>query len=99
MQLEAALAEFSGGEVPVGQIAREVAVQYPRLEGLSFGTHVQARRNVSDPAQDFALDTVPLIVVTWEPGRSSAQRVRDQQLLSEWLRVRLQLDTLEVISR
>jgi hypothetical protein len=78
----------------VEQITQEVAVQYPDVVELSFGTLVGPRM-ASDSS---GLDTVSLAVVRWG-GRASRERTLQQETLRDWLRVRLKLDTLEMIHR
>jgi uncharacterized membrane protein len=97
--LEAALSAVTADTVPVEQITREVAVQYPLVERLSFGRVVQARP--AGPGDDagalWVLDTIPTVVLGWRSGSSAAARARERTMLEEWLRVRLQLDTVQVI--
>lgn len=98
-ELEATLAAIAGAAVPIEQIMREVAVQYPSVERLSFGTVAEARPDsVSEAgAATFAVDTVPTVLVAWRTGTARAERQRDQARLAEWLRVRLGLDTIQII--
>lgn len=96
-QLEATLSALRGDTVPVGQITREAAVQYPGLDGLSFGRVVQARRVASDTGDVVAMDTIPTALVTWRANVARAQRTQAQARLGEWLKVRLGLDTVRVI--
>jgi hypothetical protein len=98
-ELEGTLAEIAGVAVPVEQLTREVAVQYPSIERLSFGRVMEAR---TVPAPDtgvstFVVDTVPTVLVAWRAGRGRAERQQDQARLVAWLRVRLGLDTIQII--
>jgi uncharacterized hydrophobic protein (TIGR00271 family) len=94
-ELEASLAGVAARSVPIEQIAEEVSLQYPAVRSLSFGTVVGPQ--VGGSSVD--LDTVPLAIVDWETGRSGVDRDRQQTVLRDWLRVRLRLDTLEMIHR
>ncbi|MGE0158056.1 MAG: DUF389 domain-containing protein [Gemmatimonadales bacterium] len=94
-ELETSLAGFAARSVPIQQITEEVSVQYPEVAGLSFGTLIGPRLVPDEPG----LDTVPVAVVRWERPRSDAARGHEQDMLRDWLRVRLQLDTLEMIHR
>jgi hypothetical protein len=96
--LEANLSTLTASAIPMEQIAREVAVQYPLVDRLSFGKVVQARRAVSlgGGESGFTMDTIPTVLVAWRSG-SASQRARDQATLAAWLRVRLGLDTIQVV--
>jgi uncharacterized hydrophobic protein (TIGR00271 family) len=94
-ELETALAGFAARSVPIEQITEEVSLQYPGVLALSVGTLVGPSQAADQPG----LDTVPVAVVRWDGQRTSAERSRQQDVLRDWLRVRLQLDTLEMIHR
>jgi hypothetical protein len=81
--------------VPIEQITEEVSLQYPDVVAFSVGTLVGPSQAADQPG----LDTVPVAVVRWNEQRPSAERSRQQDVLRDWLRVRLQLDTLEMIHR
>lgn len=95
-----------GDTIPVAQILREVGVQYPSVERLSFG-HVIGVRELPevDPAEvgetsgvdENPLDTIPTALVEWSSGSSAAQRRDEGARLAEWLKVRLDLDTIRVV--
>ncbi len=90
--LERSLAMVRAASIPIEQITREVAVQYPTVERLSFGQVVGVRQ-VNDEPGPIVVDTVPTVLVTWRGTPQGAERER----LGTWLRVRLGLDTLQVI--
>ncbi|GMV04125.1 MAG: membrane protein [Gemmatimonadota bacterium] len=98
-ELEATIAGFTRDTVPVEQITREVAVQYPSVETLAFGKVVQASPRVAENggAPLYVVDTVTTVLVGWRSGSTRAQRAQDQARLAEWLKVRLQRDTVRVI--
>jgi len=93
-ELEGALARATTDVVPMAQITREVAVQYPAVENLSFGWFAIARQVDQGEPDAMVVDTIPTVLVSW---RGAAQRATADQL-GAWLRVRLGLDTLQVIS-
>jgi hypothetical protein len=90
---EGALAREAAFSVPVEQVTREVAVQYPAVERLAFGQIIGVRIG-QDGAASPALDTVPTLLVTWREGPPE-EDARAQ--LVAWLRVRLDLDTIQVL--
>jgi len=83
----------------VMQITEEVTVQYPSVERLSFGKVVGARRvPATDSTPDrVVLDTIPTVLVGWRGGSPRTQRAQELAKLSEWLKIRLRLDTIQVI--
>lgn len=98
-ELEATVAGFTRDTVPVMQITEEVTVQYPSVERLSFGQVVGARRvPATDSTPDrVVLDTIPTVLVGWRGGSPRTQRAKDQAKLAVWLKVRLRLDTIQII--
>ncbi len=99
LELEATLAAFTRDTIPVEQITREVAVQHPGVERLSFGRVVQARetQDSAGVTLGYALDTIPTVLVAWRMGTPRSLRTQEQTQLSAWLKVRLGLDTIQVI--
>jgi uncharacterized hydrophobic protein (TIGR00271 family) len=97
--LEGVIAGFSEDSIPMEQVAREVAVQYPSVVRLSLGRLVTARQGTSeDGAMPVSpLDTIPTALVEWRAGATRAQRNQDQVRLASWLRIRLGLDTIQII--
>lgn len=97
--LESTIAGFTRDTIPVEQITREVVVQYPSVERLSFGKVVEARQRIPEEGADPVtwLDTIPTVLLTWREGSTNAQRTQDRRRLAEWLRVRLGLDTLQIV--
>jgi uncharacterized hydrophobic protein (TIGR00271 family) len=97
--LEATIEGFGRDAIPVEQIVREVTVQYPSVAGLSLGRMVAARERTLDGGTEPVtyLDTIPTALVQWRSSATRAQRTQDGARLGEWLRVRLQLDTVLII--
>jgi len=95
-ELESTLERVEASSVPVEQITREVAVQYPAVARLAVGRVVGLRPPADGQASQVA-DTVTTVLVTWNPGAGPAAPA-DRQRLAEWLRVRLGVDTLEIIA-
>lgn len=95
-----------GDTIPVAQILREVGVQYPSVERLSFGRVIGVREVPEADAaaegdtvavEENLLDTIPTALVEWSSGSSAAQRRDEGARLAEWLKVRLELDTIRVV--
>lgn len=100
-ELESTIAGFTRDTIPVEQITREVVVQYPSVERLSFGKVVEARQRIPEEGADpvIWLDTIPTVLLSWREGSTNAQRTQDRQRLAVWLRVRLGLDTIQILGR
>ena len=98
-ELEATIAGFTRDTVPVEQITREVTVQYATVARLSFGKVVEARGVESENGGPvvYLMDTIPTVLVSWTEGSTRAARNADRDKLGEWLRVRLGLDTVQII--
>jgi uncharacterized hydrophobic protein (TIGR00271 family) len=98
-ELETTIAGFRGDSIPVEQISREVAAQYPTVAGLSLGRLVTARERVPEDgsAPVRYLDTIPTALVQWRSSATSAQRTQDAVRLASWLRIRLGLDTIQIL--
>ena len=73
---------LKGSQIDWKQLQKEILIQYPNLESLSFGTTIRM-----DSA---LLDTIPSLIPTWKQGNQSEQ-------LKEWLKVRLGEDEIQVI--
>jgi len=43
------------------------------------------------------IDTVPTFMVTWRPGFPRGRRIESANRMAEWLKIRLQLDTVQIL--
>lgn len=89
-------AELYGDTIPVSQIMREVAVQYPMVDRLSFGRVIGVKESDGDE-RALTLDTIPTALIEWQAGTSATQKRAEGARLTEWLKVRLELDTIRVV--
>ncbi len=98
-ELEATVSGLTRAAVPVEQVTREVAVQYPSVDRVAFGEVVSLRAlpAVNGGPPGWASDTVPTVLVSWKDGVSAADRAREGERLAGWLRIRLSLDSLQLI--
>lgn len=69
-------------------LAKEIAVQYPNVEKFSV-THV-----ITTQTSDLKQDTIPVLFVEWKGDSDTIQN----QALSNWLKVRLDIPKLQVRS-
>lgn len=86
--LESELQRYRLGNADYTQIAREISVQYPRIERIGFSRLAETR------VDRMQTDTIPTILVRWKENQGKAQ----EQQLAKWLKLRLQLDTLQVVN-
>jgi len=86
--LEQELLRYRLGNVNYQRLAQEIKVQYPSVEKVGFS------RLAETNMQNMTTDTIPTILVRWSafPGEK-----REKQL-GKWLQLRLELDTVRIIS-
>ncbi|MDA9563380.1 DUF389 domain-containing protein [Flavobacteriales bacterium] len=81
--------KLKGDSIPIGQLEKEIKLQYEGVQSISFG------RSVGLNAGKAKMDTVPMVLVHWQdPANISTIQ---QQKLGDWLQIRLNLDTLQVV--
>jgi uncharacterized hydrophobic protein (TIGR00271 family) len=95
-----------GDTIPVSQIMREVAIQYPLVDHLSFGRVIGVRESGEGEGEGQGqgereggplLDTIPTALIEWRAGSTASQQRSEGARLAEWLKVRLGLDTIRVV--
>jgi uncharacterized hydrophobic protein (TIGR00271 family) len=89
--LENELLKIKSDTIPFNAIKKEVHIQYPDIEKLSFGKTVST---------DFTnqQDTIPLFFVKWHKTTSSKTIEKEKEALEKWLRVRLNDEHIKVVS-
>ncbi len=86
--LERELSKYRAEDFSFKDLSREAKINYENLEEIGYSNLIST--NFSK------VDTIPTFTVTWSKGLSSSVKSREQKRLQDWLRVRLQLDTLSV---
>jgi len=86
--LEQELLRYRLSNVSYQRLSQEIKVQYPKVQKVGFS------RLAETNMQNMTTDTIPTILVRWSeyPGKA-----REKQL-GEWLQLRLELDTVRIIS-
>jgi hypothetical protein len=86
--LEQELLRYRLSNVSYQRLSQEIKVQYPKVEKVGFS------RLAETNMKSMTTDTIPTILVRWSeyPGKA-----REKQL-GEWLQLRLELDTVRIIS-
>lgn len=85
--LEAELLRYKARAKPVSEITRELKTLYPNLSAFAYEEIIRVDAATLRP------DTLPTVLVAWAEGR----RV-DLRAFEQFLRIRLQVDTLQVIA-
>jgi hypothetical protein len=70
-------------------LQKEIQVQYKGIEKLAFAKTFET---------DFKKkSTIPTIMVSWSSSTKSSEKKEQEKTLQNWLKVRLDLDTVRVI--
>ena len=89
-ELEQQIENFNTNYIPVEQLYKELQITYPRIENFSFGHNIKI-------SNDSIIDTIPTFVLKWSYGTSNYYKNQKKPILTEWLKVRFNLDTLIVV--
>jgi uncharacterized hydrophobic protein (TIGR00271 family) len=76
--------------IPFENLHKEVRIQYPDLKRMAYARTIEMGR-------DGEVDSIPTFLVRWEGGLSTEDRSRQERVMKEWLKIRLELDTLRVV--
>jgi uncharacterized hydrophobic protein (TIGR00271 family) len=87
--LEEKLKTLYGDSVPGYVLRKEVKVIYPEIESNYFAT--------IEHGLDGKSDTIPTVFVRWKEGTRSKVTDEQSEKLSQWLAVRLNMDTVRVL--
>lgn len=89
--LESELEAIRKDTLPLSNLKNEILVQYPKIVKCAYASAVEMN------AEQF--DTIPTFLVEWERhGISRYQKKKERETLEKWLKVRLNLDTVRVVS-
>lgn len=78
-------------QIPFDQISREVKVGYPRLQGMGYSYVIRTNFD--------KIDTIPLIELSWNPIEDEKLFEEYKSNLTNWIRYKLELDSLQVVHR
>lgn len=89
--LQTALHQLEAGDsIPFSNIEREIKVLYPKVEKIAFARSVESDL-------DSLRDTIPTFLVKWNRKAYRRQKQQESKQIEEWLRAKLNVDTLRVI--
>ena len=75
-------------KIPFSEVVQEAKINYEDLSAMGFA--YQIRTNFSK------IDTIPLFEVKWNVSISSSKKDKEQEKLTNWLKIRLQDSTVVV---
>lgn len=78
--------------IPFNQIAKELKVQYEKIEKFSYAKTIETKLDTSRQ------DTISTFLIKWNKKTPYKTRRKNQKQLANWLKVRLNLDTVRVIA-
>ncbi len=88
--LENQLIRIKQDTIPLYSLKKELAVQYPRIEKFAFAKSIE----LNDSGK---YDTIPTILVKWKKGTYNSYIRKQSKTLRDWLKIRLNKDTLRVV--
>ena len=77
--------------LPLKSLRKEIHINYPDIEKIAIS---EAWETDFDKYQD----TITLVLASWKSGIRTSQRRQEEAKLSEWLKTRMHLDTIKVVS-
>jgi hypothetical protein len=75
---------LQGAKIDWIQLQKEIFIQYPNLENLTYGSTIRL--------DSISLDTIPTLLPIWKDENQSSQ-------LKRWLQVRIGQDKIQVIDQ
>ncbi len=88
--LENQLIKIKKDTIPMQSLKKELAVQYPRIKKFAFAESIELNDSLK-------YDTVPTVLIQWKHGTYNSYIKKKTKTLEEWLKIRLNLDTLKVV--
>lgn len=87
--LENEITNMKVKELRFHEIGEEVKMNYNEIEQLSYYNKITTNFKTTD--------TIPVIAITWNKKYPNKERTKDKIKLENWLRYKLQLDTIQII--
>ena len=88
--LENQLIKIKQDTIPLQTLKKEFKVQYPRIEKFAFAKSIELNDSMR-------YDTVPTLLTKWKKGTYNSYIRKKSKTLENWLKIRLNLDTLKII--
>jgi len=88
--LENQIVEFKKDTIPLKKLSKEIMVIYPKVIKFGYSKTIEINK-------ENKIDTIPNFFVKWNGNAWRAQRKEQSKKLAEWLKIRLQIDTLRIV--
>lgn len=85
------LNKYESHQIDFKAIQKEMQIEYPEARKIGYAAFLEEGVNGHT-------DTIPTLMVTWDKKLNKNQRDKRTEQLSQWLNVRLNLDTVRVMS-
>ena len=83
------LSKLEKNYIPFEELTKEVKINYETIEKISFAHVITSNFN--------KMDTLTVFTVKWNDSLANEKvKIKDQEKLEKWLKLKLKLDTLEV---
>ncbi len=86
--LENELAKYRGDVFSFADLSREAKINYENIEEIGYSNLITTNFN--------KIDTIPTFTVSWNSAVANRELREEQARFENWMRVRLQLDTLAI---
>ena len=88
--LRTKLDSFLADTIPFAMLSKEAKTLFPDLQKVTIANKAQST--------DFKSDiNIPIVIVKWSSKKYQSTMIRDEKKLSEWMQMRVGLDTLELV--
>lgn len=88
--LENQLVRLTKDTIPLQLLSKEIKIHFPKVIKFGYGKTIETKL-------DGKIDTIPTFMIQWNGYAWKKQRREQKQIINDWLKVRLNLDTLRVI--
>lgn len=88
-ELKVQIARYQSGTIPLAGLTKEVSIQYPNIQKLSYAVSLEVNGS--------KIDTIPTFMLRWKPDQAIEKKESDKRVLADWLKQRLDLKTVRLI--
>ncbi len=76
--------------IPFDQLSKEIKIRYTQINKLSYAKSIET---------DFKnkRDTIPNVLINWKKNTTNNQKIMESKEIKEWIKIRLNLDTVRII--
>ncbi len=88
--LQRELDKIRTGSLRIDELSKELRIQFEHLQKVSYAESIEV-------GEDGMLDTIPTFIVQWSNQASMREIRRNEQVLHDLMKLRLQRDTLRIL--